>query len=250
MITAESAYGSPTLQISADQSGFALSTKVLQEDRRQLQSWAGSLGFTLIEILVVLAIIAILALLLFPAVSSSRKRAETAKCVGNLRNAAGMLQTFLADNSEYPYSYVDSHFPEYADVGYRLWTSDIYPYHKGPQSLVCPTFKRQLGGWDAGERWGLDTPEARTTYAMNFHLGGKRIGTIGKPSATLMLAEMFTAYPLISVQFGGEFGGGPTDIHEGGSNFLFVDGHVELRKKGDLSGIVFNEVTEGNPVYR
>jgi prepilin-type processing-associated H-X9-DG protein len=61
---------------------------------------------------------------------------------------------------------------------------------------------------------------------------------------------MFTEYQLISVHVGGEFRGGSTDIHEGGSNFLFVDGHVEWRKKGDLSGIIFNEVTEGNPVYR
>jgi prepilin-type processing-associated H-X9-DG protein/prepilin-type N-terminal cleavage/methylation domain-containing protein len=250
MITPESAYGSPTLQISADQSGFALSTKVLQEDRRQLQSRVGSLGFTLIETLVTVAIIAILAMLLFPAISSFRKRAETARCAGNLRAAAVMVQGFLADKGEYPYSYVDSRYPEYERLGYRLWTSDLYPYHTSPQSFVCPTFKRKHGCWDAGERWGLDTPEARTTYAMNFHLGGKRVGAISKPSATLLLAEMFTEYQLISVHFGGEFRGGSTDIHEGGSNFLFVDGHVEWRKKGDLSGIIFNEVTEGNPVYR
>jgi prepilin-type N-terminal cleavage/methylation domain-containing protein/prepilin-type processing-associated H-X9-DG protein len=56
-------------------------------------------GFTLLELLVVLAIAAVLAALVIPAVRSGISRAESVKCLGNLREIGVGLHGWLADNN-------------------------------------------------------------------------------------------------------------------------------------------------------
>lgn len=60
-------------------------------------------GFTLIELLVVIAIIAILAAILFPVFASARRRADTTRCISNLKHLASAFQLFAEDNrGRYP----------------------------------------------------------------------------------------------------------------------------------------------------
>ena len=54
-------------------------------------------AFTLIELLVVVAVIAILAVMLFPAVSKSMKRGQTATCINNLRQIGAVMLSYAAD---------------------------------------------------------------------------------------------------------------------------------------------------------
>jgi prepilin-type N-terminal cleavage/methylation domain-containing protein/prepilin-type processing-associated H-X9-DG protein len=64
----------------------------------RMASLKGSRGFTLVELLVVIVIIAILAALVMPVISRGRDRAQSAKCVNNLRQLGVLSEAYCADS--------------------------------------------------------------------------------------------------------------------------------------------------------
>ncbi|MGC8925308.1 MAG: prepilin-type N-terminal cleavage/methylation domain-containing protein [Calditerrivibrio sp.] len=59
-------------------------------------------GFTLIELLVVVAIIAILAAIAIPQFAKYRQNAYNSAANSDIRNAKTALESYFADNQEYP----------------------------------------------------------------------------------------------------------------------------------------------------
>lgn len=59
-------------------------------------------GFSLVELLTVIAIIAILAAIIFPVMSTVKKKADENNCASNLHQIAMAVQMFKQDNRRYP----------------------------------------------------------------------------------------------------------------------------------------------------
>ena len=136
---------------------------------------------------------------LFPAIRSAQDRAETAKCMNNLRQMGVAVSSYLSDHSgNYP--------------GGR-WCDDLMPYcgMHSPDSMAksfhCLANKN-------GQAW---------SYAFNANLVGKNITDIVSPGTTVLAVDYPTGWN--GTIPGAAMSGKPP--HSNGWNILYVDGHVE-----------------------
>jgi prepilin-type N-terminal cleavage/methylation domain-containing protein len=107
------------------------------------------IGFTLIEMLVVMAIISVLAALLFPVFSQARAAARSIVCISNLRQAGMAFAMYTQDNNGlYPYA-VDpadrdtpqiwNAYPAFkAEIPLLPWVHEaLLPYVKNNELFHC-----------------------------------------------------------------------------------------------------------------
>lgn len=174
-------------------------------------------GFGLIELLVAVAIIAVLVAILSPVLQSALRGSASGRCVSNLRQIGLAFQTFLQDNDQkLPQRFYPGTNPS---TGYDEL---LLPYlDNNDRVFVCPAAemtskKRRRSG--------------NPTYGMNWFYDNASVQSVEAPSRTILLAE--------SAGRGGRGshrvdrdnrspGQVASTRHNGRSNYLFFDGHVE-----------------------
>lgn len=183
-------------------------------------------AFTLIELLTVIAVIGVLAGILIPVVGAVRDKASATKCLGNMRQVGAACLLYLADQKGRLPSSGHERNP---DGTSRSWQDTLETY-LGPQFLGrCPARPDHPSEITYGWNDFLTEPSGPSAGR------GIPLGACRQPSATLMLGELtdegisdhlhLRRFPR-GVTINGFRQEVRVDVHGGGSNYLFVDGHV------------------------
>lgn len=221
-------------------------TRILPPQKRQSVSAKHRHAFTLIELLVVIAIIAILAAMLLPALSQARESGKRAVCVSNMKQIGMAIMMYVDDYDEFfPYGQIDL-------GGGGNWWYTI------PPGINSPYYTTFLGpytvkGFQAGGGSKVFICPSQTAakvwsgYLYNWtYLGGglsqplPKLSLVSNPSSTVAVidgAESYTCVyspgSVVAPTNDYFFPNAARWRHNNGMNVLFVDGHVEWRKRDD-----------------
>lgn len=168
-------------------------------------------GFTLIELLVVIAIISILASILFPVFGKAREKARQGVCTSNLKQLGQAVMLYLQDYDEI--------FPSHSLPGSDCWHMTLNNnYIKNTNVFKCPS--------DPSYVWNVNI-----SYGYNYRWLSRdttwvSLTQIANPSETILVADAGVDYVIAPDGYAGT-NHKVSDRHSGGSNVLFVDGHVK-----------------------
>lgn len=99
-------------------------------------------GFTLIELLVVVAIIALLIAILLPSLGKAREKANTSRCLANVRGIGQSLTMYMSDWQR--------GMPYYG-IGGSFWSNTLISYGAGQKIRACPNADEPSAGGNPGK---------------------------------------------------------------------------------------------------
>lgn len=208
----------------------------------QIHSPNARAAFTLIELLVVIAIISILAAMIFPSFARAREMARRTSCLSNMKQLGlGFVQYTQDYDERYPRAgnYQDwgkgghwvagtsttdeaetlakfnSPYTANPNVSADIKDGAIYTYTKSEQIYRCPS--------------GRDADSTHLSYSMNCNFDGAAEFKAQSPSEIILLVD--EAYPsdgYFWANIAPSSSDQLTQIHNGGGNLLFADGHAKF----------------------
>ena len=224
-------------------------------------------AFTLVELLVVISIIALLLAILMPVLSQARKQAKSLICKTNLKGVSSAFfffeeehgifptaQLLMEDRGLKPY-YWSEHIRPYMeeqDMLKKLYCSSmkepfIYTYLNGPDA---PVFEATYicNAWEGlalNKKYNMSSKVALLADGLNVCIWSYAHAWYKvKPGLRLASGVIPEATPRGAPSTaGGSRGVGYR--HNGATNLLFYDSHVETVKAENLSWRVFDPTAEG-----
>jgi prepilin-type N-terminal cleavage/methylation domain-containing protein/prepilin-type processing-associated H-X9-DG protein len=208
-------------------------------------------AFTLIEVLVVIAIIAILAALLLPVLGRAKARAQGVFCLNNLKQWGLATQLYVTDHGDYlPSDGTPNPGEEDTNTGWYIQLPQqlgLPRYHEMPwrtnaavepgrSPWICPANKRRSNGNNLFH------------YCLNEHVNGTgeqnrpvKLAAISQPSTVVWL---FDTKNLPAV---GYWGFVHTNLHSGGAQLTFLDGHAARLRNTEYWDFATNKGRTNNP---
>jgi prepilin-type N-terminal cleavage/methylation domain-containing protein/prepilin-type processing-associated H-X9-DG protein len=208
-------------------------------------------GFTLIELLVVIGIIAIFAAMLLPALARAKERAYTIQCNGNLHQIGLGMFLFADDNNSlFPLSGGTIPWdPANPNADTNGWTQQIISYVQNTNVYHCPAnfvqpaalhspfnyFNGVRAAFVAAGNQGAAVNAKKILFPTAQVLSGDTIGSDFNPVDCDK--DDYTQNCV-----GGAANGLPWEewqVHSGGQNLLFTDGHAKWYKGYDTNEMTF-----------
>ncbi|MBQ7257350.1 MAG: DUF1559 domain-containing protein [Abditibacteriota bacterium] len=222
-------------------------------------------GFTLIELLVVIAIIAILAAILFPVFAQAREKARAASCLSNTKQMGTALVLYSDDFDEaipfamnadvtfdanwngtdsfhsnaaygnysgYPctiFKTCNDSWGAYDGMNLISFMDCLYPYIKNVNIFRCPSGNKNLSGYGMNQHlwtyanWNytLFTTNWKSTSQLVLFADALAVTSTGTYTIiSPWIMQYASSYPLYPKR------------HNGGSNYVFCDGHAKFYKLG------------------
>jgi len=169
--------------------GFMMKLSRLQRVRLQRDTRARRLGFTLVELLVVVALLAVLMSLLLPALGRVREQAKGVKCLSNLRQLGVAAMAYANDNERHlPYQNpLDHSVYDYMNPTAPVNFARSLSRYTVPGAWLCPTV------WIATDTLPAYAENERsdTNYQANGCVNGRRFSSIPRPGSTIYIQEVW-----------------------------------------------------------